>query len=85
MSRVACRRTDRAGTFRRAGRDAAETTDGRAPRWATTTCVAANRPGLPTRRRRVRRANRRLPEGPWRRRHHTGRQSFGGSPLPKRY
>lgn len=83
--RAVYRRTDRAVTYRRAGRGAVGITDVRAPRWAATTCVAANRPDRPIRRRRVLPANRRRPEGLWRPRLLIARQSSEDNPPPKRY
>jgi hypothetical protein len=83
--RAVCHRTDRAGTYLLEGRDAAETTDVRAPRWAVTMYVAASRPGHRIRHRRAPPENPRRPAGPWRQQLPSGRRSSGDNPLPKRY
>lgn len=82
--RAACHRTDKAERFRRDGIGAVGIIDAKAPRWVVTTCVAANHPGHPSRRRLVLPANHRQPVGPWRPRPLSGRRSSADNPPPKR-
>lgn len=63
--RAVCPRTDRAGMYLLADKDAVETTDARAPRWVVITYAAASLPGHQIHRRRARLENPRLLAGPW--------------------
>jgi len=85
VSRVVCRRTDRAGKFLPGGKDAVRATDVRAPQWPVTTCAAASRPGHLSRRLRVRHENPHQPAGQWLQRLLSGRRSSEDNLQQKRY